>query len=172
MLIRKALPQGSDLLSGEVEMDETTFGGKTTTAKKSQKPFVVGAVERGGRVRAKVMKESSRPQSIYRFIKENVGKEGTTLYTDSWPGYSATTYGFKREKVNHSKKKFVRGKAHVNSVEGFWSHVKRSVTGTHKVISRKHLPSYLDGFVFHWNNRHSDRERFSSLLGALLQPSK
>jgi hypothetical protein len=57
---------------------------------------------------------------------------------------------------------------HINRVEAFWAHVKRSVKGTHKVISQKHLQSYLDGFVFHYNNRHNDRQRFEVLLDRIL----
>lgn len=63
----------------------------------------------------------------------------------------------------------LRGDVHVNSVERFWSHVKNSIKGTHKVISKQYLQSYLDGFVFHYNNRHNDRDRFSSLIYTLLR---
>ena len=49
-----------------------------------------------------------------------------------------------------------------------WSHVKRSIAGTHKHVSRRHLQSYVDGFVFHRNNRHNDSQRFAVLLGTLL----
>lgn len=50
-----------------------------------------------------------------------------------------------------------------------WAHIKRSMRGTYKVVSKKHLQSYLDAFAFHYNNRHSDTERFAVLLGALLR---
>ncbi len=65
---------------------------------------------------------------------------------------------------------YVRGDIHVNHVETFWSHVKRSLKGTHKAVSQKHLQEYINGFVWHYNNRSSDSERFASLLGALIQP--
>ena len=61
---------------------------------------------------------------------------------------------------------------HVNNVETFWAHVKRSIRGTHKSVSKRHLQEYLDAFVFHYNNRHSDTERFALLLGTLLRASK
>ena len=74
--------------------------------------------------------------------------------------------------VDHHKGEYVRGDIHINNVEAFWSHIKRSIKGTHKVVSKKHLQSYLDGFVFHYNQRKgTDAQRFSALLGALLQPA-
>ena len=54
-------------------------------------------------------------------------------------------------------------------VDAFWSHIKRSITGTHKVVSKKHLQEYLDAFVFHRNNGGNDKQRFFSLLETVLQ---
>ena len=88
--------------------------------------------------------------------------------TDKSSSYINAAKGYARETVDHSRKEYVRGNVYVNTMDSFWAHVKRSVTGTHKVISKKYLQSYLDGFVFHYNNQHNDNERFSSLLGALL----
>lgn len=65
----------------------------------------------------------------------------------------------------------MRGEVYVNTIEGFWAHVKRSIMGTHKVISKKHLQSYLGDFVFLYNNQHNDNERFGPLLGTLLRAS-
>lgn len=60
------------------------------------------------------------------------------------------------------KKEFVRGRAHAQTVDWFWSNVKGSIRGTHKSVSPKHLQSYLDGFVFHYNNAGADREAIIS----------
>ncbi len=79
------------------------------------------------------------------------------------------TIGMKRESVSHRNYEYARGDVHVNRVERFWSHVKSSIKGTHKVISKQYLQEYLDGFVFHYNNRYSDKERFASLLETLLR---
>jgi transposase len=57
---------------------------------------------------------------------------------------------------------------HINTVETFFAHLKRSIKGTFKSVSKKHLQSYLDAFVFHYCNRHSDKARFEALFGALL----
>lgn len=178
MFIRKALPQEMDLLQGIVEMDEAYFGGKKGYKDARHRPsftgnkaVVMGAAERQGRIRAKLAPDATA-QSITRFIDRNIHPMDTKLYTDKSNRYGKAAWGYDREAVNHSKKEWKRGQAHINTVEAFWAHVKRSVSGTHKVVSKKYLQAYLDGFVFHYNNRRSDRERFSSLLGALLQPSK
>ena len=92
--------------------------------------------------------------------------------TDESNRYETVAVQYSRQAVNHSKREYARGEVHVNSLENFWSHVKRSVRGTHKVISKKYLQSYLDGFVFHYNNRHNDNQRFLTLLDALLRVSK
>jgi len=73
---------------------------------------------------------------------------------------------YDRFTVNHKNKEFARGMVHVNHLESFWAHLKRSIKGSHKVISKKYLQSYVDSFVWHYNNRN-DKERFSSLLGRL-----
>ncbi len=173
-LVRSALPQGTELLKGDVEVDETYLGGKGHSGPKKRKEMlakktqVIGAVERDGKIRTQIVNDT-KSYSIMRFLEANV-KGTATLYTDTKEAYKWA--GYKHESVNHSKREFARGKAYVNTLEGFWSHVKRSINGTHKVISKKHLPSYLDAFVWHWNNRSNDRERFSFLLGALLPASQ
>ncbi len=91
------------------------------------------------------------------------------MFTDKSNSYGRTGKEYDRFSVNHSRGEYVRGDVYVNNVESFWSHFKRSLTGTHKTISKKYLQTYLDGFVFHYNNRHSDRLRFETLLGALVR---
>jgi len=174
-LIRKALPQEDRPLSGEVEMDTGYFGGKGNAGKNNanlsavmaNKAVIMAAVERGGHTRAEVVSDASA-KTISNFLGRNVSTRAT-LMTDSALTYEKLPY--KREAVNHSKREYVRGKAHINNVEIFWSHVKRSIKGVHKGVSPKHLQSYLDGYVWHRNNCDTDKARFSSLLSALLQPA-
>lgn len=178
-LIRKSLKQSEEFLSGDVEIDETYLGGRGKAGRDNKgigkvmraKSVVIGAVERGGRMRAEVS-PNVRAKSIGSFLDRNINPITSRLLTDSSDRYDKVARGYRREKVNHSIKEFVRGDIHVNNVESFWSHIKRSIKGTHKSVSKKHLQSYVDGFVFHYNNRHSDNERFSALLGALLPASK
>lgn len=178
-LIRKALTQDTDKLKGDVEIDMGFFGGRKDSGKNNvniaaafkAKAAVMAAVERGGELRAMVMPDATQ-KSHGQFLHANVEKDGTRLMSDATNRLNSVALGYDRLMVNHRRKEWVRGDVHVNTVESFWAHVKRSIKGTHKVVSKKHLQSYLDGFVFHYNNRHSDSARFSSLLGALLRPAR
>lgn len=175
-LIRKALPKDDSPLSGDVEMDAGYFGGKHYAGKNgvnlsqvmAQKSVVMAAVERKGKTRAEVVPNASAT-TIKNFLWQNVSTNAT-LMTDSATTYDNVALPYKRESVNHSKGEYVRGRAHVNNVEAFWAHMKRSIKGTHKSVSPKHLQTYLDGFVWHRNNAGTDRARFSSLLSAVLLP--
>jgi transposase len=178
MLIRKALSQGDDKLRGIVEMDTAYFGGVYKAGKNNErlwnslarKTIVMGAVERGGQFRAKVVPNAGGKQHT-DFLQENVEKD-SFLMSDASRSLMSAGRLYDHYTVDHSKREYVRGPVHVNNVETFWSHVKRSVKGTHKAISKKYSQEYLNGFVFHYNNRHSDRERFGLLLGRLLQSAR
>lgn len=171
-LIRSRLSQSEEALSGIVELDTGYIGGK---AKKEElmhnKSTVFAAVQRGGEMRVEVGKDGSA-RSHKNFLWKNVSTVNTRLMTDSALHLDRVALPYKRESVHHRKKEYVRGDVHVNTVESFWSHVKRSMRGTHKAVSPKHLQSYLNGFVFHRNNAHNDRERFFALLDTILQHPK
>ena len=174
-LIRKSLKQSEEKLKGDVEIDSAYIGGVKSGGKNNEKlgqaiaakAIVIAAVERNGQMRAEVVKVNSA--TITKdFIDKHIAKGETRLLTDGSRNYERAVFGMKRESVDHSKKEYVRGDVHINTIETFWSHVKRSITGTHKAISHQHLQSYLDAFVFHYNNRYNDKERFASLIGSLL----
>lgn len=175
-LIRKALKQPEDKLKGDIEMDSAYIGGVKSGGKNNEKlgqalamkSVVMAMVERNGQMRAEVVKDNSA-RSHKEFIDKHVVKGESRLLTDGSNRYAEAVFGLKHESVNHSKKEYARGDVHINKIETFWSHVKRSIRGTHKAISQEHLQSYLDAFVFHYNNRYSDKQRFSSLVGTLLQ---
>lgn len=173
-LIRQSLAQKSDKLKGDVEMDEAYFGGKGDGGEYNvnlkevmeSKAKVIAAVERNGEIRAKKVPNVAA-STIGAFLCEHVEMEGTRLMTDESNRYNNVAKGYDRHMVNHKSKEFVRGDIHVNHIESFWAHVKRSMKGTHKVVSKAYLQAYLDGFVWHYNNRDNDRLRFASLLGAI-----
>ncbi len=175
MLIRKALKQSSRRLKGDVEMDSAYFGGKADGGRNNEnlsqamkkKAVLMGAVERRGSMRLKVVSDASA-KTHGDFLKENVEPAGTRLMTDRTRTLDKVAVGYDRHMVDHSRDEYVRGDVYVNTMDAFWAHVKRSIRGTHKVISKKHLQAYLDGFVFHYNNRRTDKERFVALLGNLL----
>lgn len=173
-LIRESLKQTNEKLDGIVEVDETYYGGRYKSGKNNinhsqsmkKKSVITGAIKRGGTAIIKVA-PNARAKTLTGFVHENL-KPKTILMTDESNRYH-NVKGMERHMVNHSRGEFARnGVFHVNSVESFWSHFKRSTKGTHKSISKKYLQTYLDAFVFHYNNRHNDRDRFSALLGVLL----
>lgn len=174
-LIRHCVEQDDDKLDGDIEMDEGFIGGRGEGGKYNknykrvmrEKAKVIAAIQRGGRMRAKQVTDISA-MNIWQFLDDNIKNENTRLLTDGSNRYDIAASGYKRESVNHSKKIFVRGDVHVNSVEWFWSHVKKSIKGTFKSVSKAELQSYLDAFVWHYNNRDNDRARFASLLQAIV----
>lgn len=177
-LIRSALKQ-SGKLQGDVEMDTAYFGGRFRSGKNNEKQkeaiaakvVVMGAVDRKGNARLKVVPDSTA-KTHGEFLAETVEPKGTRLMTDATNRLDNAAKSFNRHEVDHHRGEYVRGDVHSNTIDGFWSHLKRSITGTHKVISRKYLQEYLDGFVFLRNNRYSDKERFASLLGTILLYAK
>lgn len=177
--IRKVLPQESERLKGDVETDGAYFGGRKKAGKDNKylsqafqaKSVVLGALERGGNMRALVVPNMKRP-TMTNFMEQNVEKIGTRLLTDKSGHLRPIEKMYARYSVDHHRGEYARGDIHVNSMENFWSHTKRSITGTYKAISKKHTQSYLDGFVFHYNNRHNDKKRFLTLLEILIFFSK
>lgn len=178
-LIREALKQSEDVLRGDVEIDVGYFGGKGHAGRDNKdlgkvmkkKSVVIAAKQRGGQVRAAVVPDASA-KTHKNFLWQNVSTQGTRLMTDSTNVLDNVAFGYDRYMVDHHRGEYVRGEIHVNSIETFWAHVKRSIRGTHKVVSKKYLQTYLDGFVFHANSPRTDRERFYALLGAVLQPAR
>ena len=175
--IRKALEQDGKL-SGDVEMDTAYFGGRKNAGKNNEnlsnamkaKSVVMGAVQRGGNARLLIVPDA-KAKTHGNFLNEMIDPQGTRLMTDKTNRLNKVAVGFNRHAVDHGRGEYVRGDVHANSIEGFWSHIKRSITGTHKVVSRKYLQEYWDGFVFLRDNRYSDKERFWKLFSILITPS-
>ena len=160
--IRKymGIVDGDDGLSGTVEVDETYVGGKEHGMVKemgrpsalSKKTVVFGMVERGGDVMTRVVPEC-KTATLIPIIENNVAK-GSVINSDENKIYrNVRKLGYGHVTVNHSAGEYVRGAAYTNTIEGFWSHFKNSVRGTHKSISRKHMQKYLVEFEFRFNLR-------------------
>lgn len=150
--IRKLMASDGDKLTGIVEIDEAHIGDAQ----------VLGAVERGGNARAKVV-EAVNGSTIGTHVVQNVAA-GSKLMSDGANTYAWLDRHYERQAVNHSKE-YVNGDVHVNSMEAFWSQVKRSIAGTHHSVSVKHLQSYVDFFVFQHGARFSAVAPFWALLG-------
>ncbi len=120
---------------------------------------VVSLIERGGRVRSQVMKRVTG-KNLKEVLKANV-TPASTIMTDELPAYRRATKDFaSHQVVNHSAREYVRGLAHTNGAEGFFSLLKRGVVGTFHHISEQHLPLYLAEFDHRHNTRFlTDGER-------------
>lgn len=175
MLIRKALGQKGRKLKGDVETDTAYFGGRFKSGRYNEKQkeaiaakaVVMGAIQRGGKARLLVVPDATA-KTHGEFLKKNIATEDTRLMTDKSNIFSKSASQYDRHTVNHGKKEYVRGDVYINTVEGFFGHVKKSIAGTHKSVSKKHLQAYLNGFVWLRNNSYSDKARFASLLGSVL----
>jgi len=175
--VRAAMREVSaDLLKGIVEVDETYVGGRFHGRKsgyKRNKACVVGAVERDGEIRLKVIACPSR-YWLYKFIHDTTDPAAEAIYTDEWAGYKGIADADTRhEAVHHAAKEWVKGDVHTNNVESVWSLLKRSVVGTYHRISIKHLDAYLDELEHRFNNRKNKflfRDTLSKLLSASALP--
>ena len=171
--IRQLMQSGEgDMMSGIVEADETFVGGLSKNMHKGKRKVrgtggigktpVIGVLERGGNVKAKVVNDV-RTKTLLPNIMANVAK-GTTVCTDEWCGYNALRKaGFQHLSVNHGVREYVRNGVHTNSLDGFWSQLKRSINGTFHHVSPKYLPSYVNEFVYRYNLRGSEQPIFHDL---------
>lgn len=151
--VMKQTPFGGKL-GGIVEADEAYIGGKSHIRGRGadKKIPVFALVERGGKVRSFTMPLVTSV-NLKRAIHEHVEKSAT-LMTDELAGYKKIGKEFAdHQTVNHSKKEYVRGTASTNTVEGYFSLLKRGLTGTYHHVSARHLHRYLDEFNFRYNAR-------------------
>ncbi len=150
---------GDSGLSGQVEIDESYVGGRKHYQSKSGRPgpghnktTVFGMVERGGDLMTYVV-PNAKNATLFPIVENFVAK-GSEISTDEAPGYrSVCKLGYKHDTVNHGREQWVKGKTHTNTIEGFWSHFKCSMRGTHHSISRQHMQKYLVEFEFRFNLR-------------------
>jgi transposase-like protein len=157
--------QGKDggKLGGEVEVDETFIGGKArnmhaeTKARKIQgrrgpegKAIVAAVLERGGKVRAKVIDHRRKPQ-LQAFVRENVEPK-SALYSDALKSYDGLAEEYAHQVIDHAIE-YVRENVHTNGTENFWSLLKRGINGTYVSVEPYHLFRYVDEQAFRFNNR-------------------
>jgi DNA-directed RNA polymerase subunit RPC12/RpoP/transposase-like protein len=160
-------------LSGHVEIDETWIGGKQSqdARRKSgtNKTNVMGIVERGGPIIAGPVPDRST-QTLEPIVRANVTPD-SVVSTDEYAAYNDLKRSFREHgTVNHAAGEYVRGIHHVNTLEGHWSQLKRSIAGTHIHVSRKHLWKYVSEFSYRRNMRSSHAAMFGKLIGAISLP--
>lgn len=120
---------------------------------------VVAMVERKGTVRSMVMARVNS-KNIKAMLKEHVQTSANLMTNESKPYPAATRDFASHQKVNHSQQEYVRGEVHTNTVERYFSLIKRGIIGTFHHVSKKHLPLYLAEFDHRYNHREvTDGER-------------
>ncbi len=158
-------------LSGDVEVDETSWGGKArkpmtrTEAAlfRESKATVLGMVERGGKVRLRVI-PSRRGPALSREVRANVNP-ASIIFTDDWQAYKPLRGEFLDHKIiNHSAGAYVVGDVYTNTIEGFFGNLKTGMRGAYKKVSARWLQSYLDEYAWRYNARRRGQSMFEQLL--------
>jgi transposase-like protein len=91
----------------------------------------------------------------------------STIYTDelkSYGGIGHMNNGYQHRRINHSTGIYVMGDVHTNTIEGFWSLIKRGISGSHHAVSQKFLQAYLDEYAFRYNRRDVPAPMFKQIL--------
>lgn len=167
-MIRKLMNEKQDKMSGTLEVDETYVGGKSTRKGRSleQKTPVMGIVEReNGQVMSKVVPNVKARTLLPILWKQAPPDINTRVFTDELGSYNLVQkLGYTHERIQHNAKQYVRGIVHTNTIEGFWSLVKRGIDGTRHAVSPKYLQDYLNEYGFRYNHRKSEIPMFQLLL--------
>jgi transposase len=151
-----------DLLNGEIELDETYFGGRRK-GKRGRGAYnkvpVFGILERDGTVRVDVVKDVTAESLLSMTVK--TVRRGSIVYTDKFRSYDALMFcGYRHLRIDHGKR-FTTGKVYINGLEGFWSYAKERIIKFHGV-SKEKFPLYLKEMEFRYNNR--TKEIFTLLV--------
>ena len=179
--IRKNLKDDDATFDDMTQVDETYMGGKTSDKhqrRKKYKASKTGKKDMGrsvetkapifgmvsdGKVYAQVVPDA-QAETLLPIIKERV-KKGSTVITDGLTSYNQLSKDYTHKVILHSKRIYCVDGFHTNSIEGFWSHIKRGILGIYHMVSKKHLPKYCKEFVFRYNTRElTDGERFNQFL--------
>jgi len=160
MIIRHAIlctaADADKLLGGEIEIDESYFGGKRKGRRgrgAAGKVPVFGILERQGTVKVEVVPDVRADTLLGLTVK--IVRRGSIVYTDRYSVYDSLMFcGYRHLSINHQKR-FARGKVYINGLEGFWSWAKERLI-KHHGISPRWFPYYLKELEFRYNHRHDD----------------
>jgi transposase len=168
---------GLQLEGPSVEIDETYYGGvrkygqgRPMRGDRGKTP-IVGIVERKGRAIARATKDATGA-TLLPLVRDYVLPD-STVYTDEWKAYGGienirkpdgSKAGLVHRRINHKAHVYVHGDIHTNSVEGFWSLIKRGIGGVYHSVSSKYLQTYLDEYSWRYNRRDQGNLLFKALL--------
>jgi transposase-like protein len=177
MRIRKAFKsEERELLKGIFEMDETYVNAKKDDDKNDNdkggqgrstktKTPIIAFKEKNGNLKAFVATDTTSA-TLSEIIINNI-EAGSELHTDEYNAYKFTRKFWKHRAVNHSIEYVSADGIHTNSVEGFWSLLKRGIKGNFHFVTKKYLENYVTEFEFRYNNRENAFV-FSDVLNRML----
>ena len=154
------------MLQGIIEADETYIGGKNRKdysredgeprkrGRGTAKDAVLGAVQRGGQVVAHLVSNTTG-ETLRDFIRGVVNTDNSELITDPYRGYNEIGKEMKHTTLNRSEQ-WEKGEIHTNTIEGFWSFVKRAWYGSHHHYSTRYTPLYLAEACYKYNYRETN----------------
>jgi transposase len=170
-LIRGLLAEDVTALGGTVEVDEMYVGGKVrmpqgttkqdaSTHRLDNKVRVLGMVERGGRIRVEAIGSNPVLPNVVSHVLPSAN-----VYTDEHKMYNPLRKrGYAHRRVHHSARVYVMGTVHTNTIEGFWSLVKRGINGVYHAVSAKYLQQYLDEYAYRYNHRFDTDDLYTQVI--------
>ena len=180
--IRSLLSETDMQLEGStIEIDETYVGGKRKNKHGSrgmrgrdndEKTPVFGMVERGGKGRVMAfVTPDVKAATLFPIIEEKI-LPSSTVYSDEYSVYdrlATPANGYDHRRIKHAQKIYVMGDVHTQTIEGFWSLVKRGIGGVYHSVSKKYLQTYLNEYSFRYNRRDQGNLIFSAILERVSQ---
>lgn len=169
-IVRRAIAEylaiEDEILRGEIELDESYFGGRRKGKRgrgAAAKTIVFGILERGGKVSVNIVKDVKAETLMNETVKKV--RRGSIVYTDKWRGYDSLMFcGYRHLNIDH-RYKFKQGKVYINGIEGFWSFAKERLIKYHGISKEKFL-YYIKEMEWRYNNRQENL--YSQLLEFML----
>jgi transposase len=154
------LAKADNLLKGELEADESYFGGRRKGMRgrsAGHKTIVFGILDRGGKVSVSIVTDVKAESLMNETVKKV--RRGSIVYTDKWKGYDSLMFcGYRHLSIDHQYK-FKQGKVYINGIEGFWSFAKEKLMKHHGISKEKFL-YYIKEMEWRYNKREKDLFEF------------